>query len=350
MKRLNTKFSLSLVAIVALAVLVYSVRRQFVEAWNLLDTVSVPLLIGGVIVIQIYSYYANAKFYQSLYDAFGSKISLSKLFKVSLSLNFINVVIPTLGASGISYLSYVLKNDAPKGQSAFGQLARYILTYVSFIGLLLIGGLFLQFGGGISRLLVRIIVLLVLGIIILSFVLVYIMINKHRMNQAIHWLVSNVNSINNKFRKNDSKLINTTKTTRILNEFHDSFDILWRQKQNLVKPVWYALLGNLAEVATVYLVFISMGVNVNPGAVIIAYALATLAGVITFIPGSIGLYESIMIAGLTATGLSLALSLTATLLYRITNMSIFLPLGYVVYEKMNRELGMTKEDLQVAKS
>jgi uncharacterized protein (TIRG00374 family) len=95
-------------------------------------------------------------------------------------------------------------------------------------------------------------------------------------------------------------------------------------------------------VATIYTVFAAFGQLVNPGAVIIAYAVANFAGLISVLPGGIGIYEALMTGVLAAGGVPAALSLPVIIAYRIINISLQIPAGAYLYngavnEKQNSE-------------
>jgi uncharacterized protein (TIRG00374 family) len=77
----------------------------------------------------------------------------------------------------------------------------------------------------------------------------------------------------------------------------------------------------------------AFGEFVNPGAVIIAYAVANFAGLISVLPGGVGVYEALMTAVLAAAGIPAALSLPVTVMYRILNSAIQLIPGYYFYQK-----------------
>jgi len=101
----------------------------------------------------------------------------------------------------------------------------------------------------------------------------------------------------------------------------------------LKRPLVSALLANIAEIITIYIVYIAFGQWVNPGAVIIAYAVANFAGVISVFPGGVGIYEFLMTGVLASAGVPPGVSLPITITYRIINMTIQLPPGYYYYHK-----------------
>ena len=111
----------------------------------------------------------------------------------------------------------------------------------------------------------------------------------------------------------------------------------------LLRPFYYALAINFFEVLTAciaYLAFYTVfGEFINPGAVALAYLTANFAGLIAILPGGIGVFEGLMIVILTASGTSEDLALAGTLAYRVINLVIFVPIGYILYQKVFKQLG-----------
>ncbi len=105
-----------------------------------------------------------------------------------------------------------------------------------------------------------------------------------------------------------------------------------RDWRNLKMPFVWALLINITEIGTIYLAYIALGQLVNPGAVILAYSVASFAGLVSILPGGIGVYEALMTGVLASAGVAKALALSATLIYRIVCMIVFLPVGFILYQ------------------
>src|SRR5438105_14548860 len=98
-------------------------------------------------------------------------------------------------------------------------------------------------------------------------------------------------------------------------------------------PFVYMTIANITEVASIYVVYIAFGHYVNVGAVILAYAVANFAGLISVLPAGIGIYEGLMTAVLVATGIPAEVSIPVTIMYRVINMLIQLTSGYFFYQK-----------------
>ena len=90
-------------------------------------------------------------------------------------------------------------------------------------------------------------------------------------------------------------------------------------------------MANLTEVLAIYVVYGAFGHWVNIGAIIIAYAVANFAGLVSVLPGGIGIFEALMTAVLAAAGIPIGLSIPVTIMYRVLNTIIQVPPGYYFY-------------------
>lgn len=119
-------------------------------------------------------------------------------------------------------------------------------------------------------------------------------------------------------------------------ELHDNYQLLKENWRELKVPFLYLMMANITEVAAVYVVYVAFGRLVNVGAVILAYAVANFAGLISVLPAGIGIYEGLMTAVLAATGIPAGLSIPVTIMYRVLNMAIQLTPGYYFYQRALR--------------
>ena len=126
----------------------------------------------------------------------------------------------------------------------------------------------------------------------------------------------------------------------MFDDLHDNYMLVRKDWRGLKMPFVWALLANFWEVMAVYVVYIAFGHLVNFGAVILAYAVANFAGLVSILPGGIGIYEGLMTLVLAASGIPSRLSLPVTVMYRVLNMLVQLPPGYYLYHKA---LHTTKE-------
>lgn len=330
----NFKFWLNVFTIAALALLIFISWDQIVEAFHEAAGLSIWALLM-MIPLQFASYYAVAKFYKNFFDKQGEVIRLKELFKVSLELNFVNHVFPSGGVSGFSYLSLRLKQmGVSTAKSTLAQLLRFAMTFLSFLVLLVLGLFALSVSSSAGGLVILISSMIIFATIAGAGVGVFIISKPSRIKAFVGWLPKAVNYVAKLFKRDkQSSLININKAENTLEDLHRDYMVL-RGDVPLVKNLLaWALLINITEILTIYMVYIAFSEFINPGALIIAYAVANFAGLVAVLPGGVGIYEGLMTATLASAGVPKALALSATVIYRVLSIVFFLPVGYYYYHK-----------------
>jgi uncharacterized protein (TIRG00374 family) len=330
---------LNLATFLALAALIYVTRHQIVETLNNIQNVNYWVLLL-MIPIEILNYHAYAKLYKGVLSFLGDEVSYKDMYRISLELNFVNHVFPSGGVSGISFFSLRLKRFGVRaGTSTVLQLIKFILIFVSF-ELLLVFGLFsLAINGKASNLIILLFGVLGTLLVVGSLLLGYIVGDKKRINAFFLFFTKAINRVLHTIRPRHPETFEISNVKQILNELHDNFQLIRHNWQVLKAPFWYALLANATEVAAIYVVYIAFGHWVNLGAVIIAYAIANFAGLISVLPGGVGVYEVLMTGVLATMGVPPGISVPVTVMYRILNMIIQIPIGYVLYHNAIQNSG-----------
>ena len=90
----------------------------------------------------------------------------------------------------------------------------------------------------------------------------------------------------------------------------------------------------IVELSIVYTAFQAVGGEVSIGVLFIAFISANVAGVVSVIPGDVGVHEGVMIIMLSSLGIEGSIAISATLLYRIFNKMIFMPIGIYFYSRL----------------
>jgi len=298
-----------------------------------------------MIPMQIINYFAIAKLYQSYFKQSGYKLSMKLMYKSALELNFVNHVFPSGGVAGFSYLGLRLrKQGIPVSKTTLAQTVRFGLTFISFLLILFVGMFMLSFGAGngISGLALFIGLSVAFLTLFLVIVAIYILSSEKRIKAFTAFLPKLVNILFKRIahRKN---LFNIERIEKLFEDLHKDYLLLANDWRKLKEPFVWALIVNATEISTAYLAYIALDHLINPGAIILAYAVASMAGLVSILPGGIGVYEALMTAVLATAGVPKALALSATLIYRIFCMLVFLPIGFILYQ-----LAMRSGDVEVA--
>lgn len=327
------KLALNIITIIALAGLAYALRDQLAETFRNVQAVNYYWLLL-MIPLQGFNYYAQGKLYQGLFWVLGEKFRTRSMARLAIELNFINTVFPSGGVSGFSYITLRLKNEGiSTAKASFVQLMKFILIFVSFQILLFVGLVALTVGGKANDLTILIAGILATLILVGTLMLAYVVGSKQRINSFFTYITKLINGLLHIFRPNHPETISIERVKVAFTEVHENYMLIRRNLKALRWPLAYALWASLKEVLTIYVVYLAFGQQVNIGAVIIAYAVANFAGLISILPGGIGIYEALMTGVLAAGGIPAALSLPVTVMYRVLNMSIQLPPGYYFYHK-----------------
>lgn len=327
------KLIVSILTLCALAGLIYALRVQIIDTIRNLDDINFWLLFL-MIPAQAINYNAYTQLYRGLFKILDRKIAYKEMLRIVSELNFVNNVFPSGGVSGFSYFGLRMRRyDIRAGRATLVQAMRFILVFVGFQVLLSIGLVTLALGGQANNFLILIAGSMATLLFVGTLLAAYIVGSERRINNFFVWLTRIMNKIIHKVRPKHPETISVERVKKLFNELHQSYEILKKSPKALAGPLKNALLASVGEILTIYVVYMAFGVWVNPGAVIIAYAVANFAGLVSVLPGGVGIYEALMTAVLVSAGVDPAIALSVTITYRVLNMAIQLPPGGFFYYK-----------------
>ncbi|MBL8122126.1 flippase-like domain-containing protein [Candidatus Saccharibacteria bacterium] len=332
--RRRWKAIVNVVTITALCVLVFAIRGQFKETFDNLFRVNMWALLL-MPIMQLLNYDAQARLYQSLFAILGNKLSYKELYKSALALNYVNILFPSGGVSGISYFGARLKGEAgisgPKASAV--QLFKLVMYFLSFEALIVFGVLALAIQGYMSSIILLLAGSIATVVVMLTAAMGFIISSRQRISGFFTYMTRLLNTIIRKIRPKHQEAISIDTVRGVFDDLHENYMLMSSDWSRLQRPFIWAMLANFWEIMTIYVVYIAFGEFVNIGAVILAYAVANFAGLISVLPGGVGIYEGLMTLTLSATGVPSRLSLPVTIMYRILNTLIQLPPGAYFYHQ-----------------
>jgi len=331
------KLILNLVTLTALVILVYFIRHQLVSTFRDLAHVHGWALLL-IIPVEALNYHAQARLYQRLFAIVGNRLPYKYLYKTSLELNFVNHVFPSGGVTGLSYFTLRLRDgkEITSGKATLIHVMKLALYAITFELLLVFGVLCLAIMGRVNNLVILVAGSAMTLLLVSTAGFAYIIGSKRRINTFFLALTRGLNRLIQIVRPNYPETINIGRARKLFDDFHDNYEAMKDSYPQLKAPFWYALLADVTEIMAVYVVYIAFGRLVNIGAVILAYGVANVAGLISVLPGGIGVYEALMTAVLVSTGVPAAVSLPVTVMYRVLNTLIQIPPGYYLYQRTLR--------------
>lgn len=332
--RRQWKLVLNILTLAALVLLAYALRHQLVDTIRNLKHVN-GWAILLIIPVEILNYHAQAKLYQKLFAIVGNQLDYKFLYKMALELNFVNHVFPSGGVTGISYFGLRLRKgeEITGGKATLVQVMKLGLGFVSFELLIVFGLISLAVMGRVNNLTILVGATLSTLLIVGTLLFAYIVGSKTRINNFFTAVTAGINRLIQLFWPSKPETINIGTAKKVFNDFHDNYQAIKNSRNALTAPFWYALLANVTEVLAVYVVYIAFGHLVNIGAVILAYAVANFAGLVSVLPGGVGIYEALMTAVMATAGVRAALTLPVTIAYRVVNTLVQIPPGYWLYHR-----------------
>ncbi len=341
-KKSRWKTYLTIFTLAALGVLIIGLHDQIADVIKNLGKVNTWALLL-MIPIQALNYDVYARFYRSLFKIFGAKADYKSMYRLSLELNFVNHILPSGGVSGISYFGVRMKSLQVSGaKSTLAQIMKFLLLYLSFLPILVAGLIFLAMKSHVNGLLLVVSSSIITLIIAGTFAGVYIIESRSRISSFLTFITRIINKIVHLVRPKYPETISIERAQGAFDELHDNYQLIKKDFAQLQWPLVYMTIANLTEIASLYVVYIAFGEPVNVGAVILAYAVANFAGLISVLPAGIGIYEGLMTAVLAATGIPPKLSIPVTIMYRVLNMTIQIVPGYILYQRAVKQ-GLTEK-------
>jgi len=335
---------LTIFTLILLAVVVIFAWPEIMKAWRLLDKVNLGIL-ALLIPVQLLAYYATGGMIFSYLRSKGDlrHVSRWRIARIALELNFVNHILPSGGAAGFSYLGWVLgKFGVKPSRSTMSQIVRFMLTFVAFVMILVIAVVFLAVDGRIDRVILLLSSLIVLICVVVIFGTLFVIGNSRRLKKFSTGLTNLVNKTMSKLtRGKKPHILNDEVLPGFFGDLHDDYLSIRKDARILIKPFIWAIAANLLDVALIWIAFWSLGYEISPAIVFVAFGVSSLASAISVTPGGAGVYEAIMIAFLASSGVPPDVAIAGTLLARVTLVLGTILFGYMFYQLTILKYGRT---------
>lgn len=333
--KLSFRGWLTIVTLVLLAVVVIAAWPEIVQAWGLMGEVDLWILFL-LLPVQFFSYYATGGMIFSYLRAKGNLEDMSRwsMTRLALELNFVNHILPSGGAAGFSYLAWVLKkHKVSVSRSTMAQIIRFVLTFASFILLLIVSMIILTFRDKIEAPTIIIGLALTVVAVLGTWLGIWLIKSNDRLRRFSAWLTKKVNGFVRWItRGKKRKVVKEEVFLEFFDGLHDDYLAIRRERKILIKPFIWAAIANILDVALLWIAFWSLGYPLDAALLFIAFGIASIAGAVSVTPGGAGVYEAVMVAFLAASGVTPEVAIAGTLLARVTLLAGTILFGYVFYQ------------------
>ncbi|MBI2797878.1 flippase-like domain-containing protein [Candidatus Saccharibacteria bacterium] len=325
MKLRQLLFFLGLILVAGLLIGQFGQIQKFIST---LEKLNIFILIL-ILPLRFLYYRENSKFFASFFAIFKQKTNFKHLFRAVTAMNFVNIIFPSGGISGLSYLRKQVGKDVSSSTITLAQFFYYVLLFIALVASLAVAFVLLLLSNRVIRVSSRVTLVVLFALLVVCIGMLIFIYNKNFTVEAIVIVLRPVNWL---LRKSHKQQITDEKVAEFIDQFHDSLFFIQDNWQKLGPSFWHILLMLLFDFASVYVVFLAFGTWINPSVVIAGYTLAQAASLASIITAGVGLFEATMIATFVGLGVSFDLALSVTIVYRSIALWLFVPAGVYLYK------------------
>lgn len=375
---------LTILTLVLVVVVVWGARKDIVEAFNYLGKTNLFFILL-LIPEQLFMYYCAGQIFFSYMAAKGraelrrrhrrkrtttvdkanksvkttessidsnqnnditkaANISPWMLARISFELNFVNHAIPSGGVAGLGYITWRLKAfGSSVGQTSFMYVLRYAITILANQFQTILAIIALVIIGGISNSawwVIGLTCLICVSMIVLIGAIIVIASSKKR----IDWFAKTATNVVNKLIKvitfgHKTEILQRKVVEDYLGDIHRDLTVARQNKKILIHPIAWGVVYSFLEVATYWLVGISMGHPEILPQVMIGEAIASVIGAVMLTPGGVGGYEGAMIFIMSVLGVDAGLATAVVITTRVIVLVGTIVSGYGFYQNAVSKIG-----------
>lgn len=247
-------------------------------------------------------------------DVVGIKIKKRHLLPITLVGMAVNNLTPSARGGGEPIRAYILSkySNSPMEKSFATVIAdRGLDTFPLFL-LAIITIIYAVLYLKLSTILIVSLVIALIVLLALFLSAFYMSINREMGERATRWLVKVIKRFS---KREHSKLERNALIA--LNGFQNSIRILMRNRKVLFYALPLSFLIWFVEIIRLYIVFLAFNTPVSLELIAAVFVIATLIGLIPFIPGGLGAVDGMMIVLFSIAGVPPSISAAATIVERL---------------------------------
>lgn len=267
-----------------------------------------------------------AKTYKTIADGFSSVIvNIKTLYKAAIVMLFLNQTLPSMGISSGTYLFSVLKRNGEKsGKGIFLVVFNTSVLYTSYLVSVTLAVLYLLTKGNLTSLQLTASIILGTATAVLLIILFLLTKSINRIRKLLKFI-------------SVFFPMGTFDSNEIAEELFVGKEQISKERHVFFRAIFFRIASFAFESVTIYMIFLAFGLTPNFAAITVAYLMANLFAIITFMPGGLGVYETTMILTLRGFHIPLEAALIVTLMYRAFCFWLPIPLGLWLYRKSGKE-------------
>jgi uncharacterized protein (TIRG00374 family) len=306
--------------------------------------VGIPDMIAIIQQVNLFYYalavavlFANMISYSLSWQFFLRSLSIKfpfrKTFLFTVISVFVDLLVPAESISGDATKAYLMTKGSGEnaGKVLASVVSHRILSMIIPLGSLIFSFVFLYIRGIEVPVGVSILILLVAVGISISLFFIFLFSLKERLAQRLIDALMRFLGFVTRGHLNIDHLRVSAITG--LSAFHDSIDSLRRKPRSLVPPILAELSGWFFSIFLSYLVFVSLGQQIDLVIIIVVHSVSvSIQSIPVGIPGEVGVVDTAMTWLYTLLALESSVSAAATVLIQILRVWLRIAVGFVAVQ------------------
>jgi uncharacterized protein (TIRG00374 family) len=278
----------------------------------------------------------NAANYWTLYRLVGLEESLRRVFMLSTSSSFINMIAPSGGIGGMAvFIDTARQRGYSPAKVMVVGILYVIYEYLSLLFVVALGFVALIHRGNLTT--GEIIAAVILLFFTIAFTLV-LYFGYRSTKQLGEFLFKAANWINDRLRKMLHRdLIQAEKAHILASDIAEGVTALRGKKKGLVAPMLYALSNKALLIGLLTTIFLALKVPFSSGTIVAGYSISQLFFYISPTPAGVGFVEGIFPVTLKALLVPFAQAVLITLIYRGITVWLAFIVGFLSFQRLQRE-------------
>jgi len=245
----------------------------------------------------------------------------------------VNVMVPSGGVSvGVVFAGDAKKHGDSEAAAVTGVILALLADYAAVSVLLLVAIFYLLSTNSLSLTVVIPAVAFFALTIGLSLLILFAGRNKPLLRKILDYLKVNLNMVSHFFKR--PKIVkNETAVDNFMAELTRAYEVMGSHRGQLILAFFYVLVSHFMYLVTLYVLFLSLGIDPLLRILVTGYAIGVSVIVISPTPNGVGFVEGTMALAYSSMGIPGAAAATVTLIYR--GFSFWLPffIGFVALQR-----------------
>jgi uncharacterized protein (TIRG00374 family) len=326
-KKRSTTLRIIIIILVAIGIfLLFPKILGLPQVIKLLHTANPYFLIFAV-AAEVISYVGAAFLLKIIFNRLKYRLPFFDLMKFSSIAAFSIHVLPIGGFGEAAIMYYLLRRRGiSSGDTLFTFIIRSIFTYVGFFAVFAVGLILLPTHHSISLTQKIISLTLFVALILLIIWLIRVYHDRKHFWQVAEKFLGIVNWFSKKILKR--QFYSDSKVPTVIDDIFKGIGLFSSQKKLWISASLAGALYWLGDMFCLYFALLCFGYKITVGGLIFAYCLSFLAGLISFIPGGIGVVEGSLALLLISLGVPSGPALFGVLVFRFISFWILIPVGF----------------------